>query len=463
VIETILTPAARRHIGELRRTIRGSAVRLERRFAAHLKNRGHGPETISALVAITPAAAAQRRRISDFLQQVSYYGQRLAKLNIAPGEAGAALAEFGALLDPICDGRFGPAREQLHLATILTLNDAFHWVREAETQAFFGLARAEAEASDFDDLLRRLVRVLTRAFQARAGRILFVDESAPSLSARGAGSEWRYPLGRGVLLQLDFAERSSWLPREQALLEAAAERCSAAIERARLERENRRLHAEMRHAEEEERRRIGRELHDESGQSLLLLRLQLDMIARHAPEGLQKDLGEAREIADRTIGELRRIIAALSPAVLERLGLERALRHLAGRFRKLHPATVRVRISGSHKDLARPIQEVIYRVAQESLQNIAKHSGAIHVKLSLHCTDKSVRLSVSDDGAGFKTEAAGGKPMSFGLAGMRERASLLGGSLVIRSAPGKGAKVALTLPRNSAVVKANGQNTNTFN
>jgi two-component system NarL family sensor kinase len=110
-----------------------------------------------------------------------------------------------------------------------------------------------------------------------------------------------------------------------------------------------------------------------------------------------------------------------------------------------------------------PIQEVIYRVAQESLQNIAKHSQGTHVILSLAAADKSIRLSVSDNGAGFSAETAGSKPMSFGLAGMRERAALLGGTLAIRSAPGKGATVALQLPRNPQWVAPNGKDSRTLN
>ena len=276
-------------------------------------------------------------------------------------------------------------------------------------------------------------------------------------------SYWSYPLGEGALVQFGFRVPYPWLPRELALLDAAAERCRGAIERARLEEEVRRLEILARRAEEEERRRIGRELHDEAGQCLLLLRLQLEMIQREAPAGLHKRLEEARGVAERTVAELRRIVAALSPAVLESLGLARALRQLMARFRKMHPADVHLRISVPSEPLPIQTQEVIYRIAQECLQNIARHSGATHVNLSLKAADKNVRLSVSDNGAGFSAETASGKPMSFGLAGMRERAALLGGTLAVRSAPGKGATVALQLPRSSAWVAPNGKDSRTLN
>jgi signal transduction histidine kinase len=139
-------------------------------------------------------------------------------------------------------------------------------------------------------------------------------------------------------------------------------------------------------------------------------------------------------------------VAALSPAVLERLGLYAALRHLAARFRKTAPATVRVQIAPRAAVLPTETQEVIYRVAQEGLQNAAKHSHATRINLSLDAADMCVRLRLTDNGAGFDTETAGRQATSFGLAGMRQRAELLGGSLVVRSAPGKGTVLLLKVP-----------------
>jgi signal transduction histidine kinase len=206
------------------------------------------------------------------------------------------------------------------------------------------------------------------------------------------------------------------------------------------------LAGKARQAEEQERRRIGRELHDEAGQSLLLLRLELEMLEREAPPPLRPRLRQARRALEGTIGELRRIVAALGPAVLERLGLRAAIRQLAGRFRKGYPAAIGVRLGAAAVVLPAEAQEVIYRVAQEALQNVAKHSRATRVNLSLQAADKRIRLRVSDNGAGFSAESAARQPLSYGLAGMRERAELLGGTLGIRSSPGKGTVVMLGLP-----------------
>jgi len=142
--------------------------------------------------------------------------------------------------------------------------------------------------------------------------------------------------------------------------------------------------------------------------------------------------------------------------------LAAAVRQLAARFEKTCHAAVRLRIRGAASAVAMEAQEVIYRVAQESLQNIAKHAHASEVHVSLEATDKNIRLSVRDNGAGFAVEAASGRPMSFGLAGMRARAELLGGTLAVRSAPGNGASVTLRLPA-PVTVASNAQNSCTSN
>jgi len=480
---SIFTPAARRHAARLARAVAPFAARLERQFRDVLRKRSYGTAEIRALQAITPSALGRARSLRRFLEQVDYNGGRLAKLNVPPGQVKDALREFATLLEAQLPGRFHPAREQLLLATFLALETAFHRVREAEAQAFFGLYRAELEARNLDDLLRRFVRVLTRTFNARAGRLLLVDQapdrrlSRPLYIQNGKPAErliadprmrgryasyWSHPMGASALVQFGFSVPYPWLPRELALLDAAGERCREAIDRVRLETQVRRLEAQARHVEEEERRRIGRELHDEAGQSLLLLRLQLALMGRDAPAPLRPRLQEACAVAERTVEDLRRIVAALSPATLERLGLASGLRQLAARFRTMCSADLSVRISGPSKALAMPVQQVIYRVAQESLQNIVKHSQASHVNLSLRVADKNIRLSVTDNGAGFSAETADSKPMSFGLAGMRERAILLGGTLDVRSAPGKGSRVTLDLPR-AAQVAANGKDSHFIN
>jgi signal transduction histidine kinase len=462
------------------RAIKPMAARLDRSLTVLLRKRGHDASRIRALLAVTPAAAARLGTLPQFLEQVDYNGRLLAKMNVSPAQAREALADCATLLDPVLAGRFQPAREQLHLATTLTLNEAYYRVREAETQALFGIYRAEVAAPSFDDLLHRLVRVLTPAVHAQAGRVVVLPQAAagalakPLYIERGAAnaslvadramraryaSFWSYPLGENLLAQFGFAVKYPWLPRELALLEAAAERCRAVEERTRLEAENRRLLAMAQRSDEDERKRIGRELHDEAGQCLLLLRLQLEMMERDAPPNLKVRMAESRAVAESAVTEIRRIVASLSPSVLDRLGLRAALRHSAARFRKMDAAKLELRMVFGARPLPHAVEEVVYRVAQESMLNIAKHSGAKCVKLSLRAADSCIRLSVSDDGIGFRDEPAVRRLASFGLTGMRERAALLGGTLAVESSIGKGVTVRLELPLDEVRVKSNGKNT----
>jgi len=468
--ETLFTKAARRHVARLAQVIAPAAAGLERKFLALLRKRRYGAIERRALLAISPCAAARLGSIERFLDQVEYHGRRLAKCNLSPDAAGEVLRHFDELLEPLLHGRFGPSLEQLQWATLLALERAYYRVREEESQALFGIYRAGAEVADSGKLSQRLVRLLASAFRARAGGLLvkegeldrelrqplYIEQGTPgerwiadpALRGRYA-SYWSYPLNGSAAIQLGFPVPYPWLPRELELMEAAAEHFRKAAERALLLEEVERLAAAARQAEDDERRRIGRELHDEAGQSLLSLRLQLEMMERGADPPMRACLQEARGVLERTVVELRRIIAALSPAVLERLGLARALHLLAGRFGKTFSAGVRVRVSSHLEDLPPSLQQVIYRIAQEALQNAAKHSHATIVKLSVMRADKVIRTRISDNGLGFEAGVTA-KPMSFGLAGMRERAALLGGKLTVRSARNQGTTVILELPLNSA-------------
>jgi signal transduction histidine kinase len=280
---------------------------------------------------------------------------------------------------------------------------------------------------------------------------LQVEQRGRELARAGARLEDITLALREFDLQVGAAVRERFQPAREQLQLATDFALHRAFYEAR-EEEVRRLQSLARHAEEQERRRIGRELHDEAGQSLLLLRLQLEMLERSAPKRIRGDLAEARGTAGRIVTELRRIVAALSPAVLERMGLVPALRQLAARVEKSCGIAAGIRVRGAAAGLPVEAQEVVYRVAQESLQNTAKHAQATAVNLSLEITDKSIRLRVRDNGAGFTVETASSRPGSFGLAGMRERAELLGGALEVRSAPGRGSAIVLRLPVSTTVM-----------
>jgi signal transduction histidine kinase len=409
---------------------------------------------------------------------------------VPPEEAVRALREYDRLIDPLLANRYPqqapalqPLREQLYFCTVMALNNAYYQVREAETQAFYGLLRAETEATGLDDLLRRFIVILTRTFRAQSGRLIPIGDTTPippkmrkrlarpryigggsaeeeliiDTNMRGVfQSYWSIPFFSdrrlAGLLQFGFTRPYRWLPRELELLNAFAERCLQAAERARLlqdlaEREEqvRGLAGHLMQAQEEERLRISREIHDDAGQSMLFLRLHLEMLEKAAPPDMREKLADARAVAERIITEIRRVVAALSPSVLQQLGLTAAIRHLSASFRKLYPIKLQVRLDKCDR-LPRAVESTIYRVVQECYQNIAKHSQATHVNLSLAATDTLLELNVEDDGIGFEVDAAVAQPKSFGLKGMRERVALWGGRLEIRSSPGHGATICVSLP-----------------
>ncbi|HXS93777.1 MAG TPA: sensor histidine kinase [Candidatus Limnocylindrales bacterium] len=456
------TPAASRFIRKFLRAMGPDAGVLQRRFRAAVSEEGFTALQMHALSAITPSGL---RDVTGIEEHIGYHAARLARMNVTPEQVGCALEAFDRLLP---EGH-EPAREQLSLATAFWVQQAYYRVRESESQAFFGIEKAEVEAADSDAFLRSAVRVLTRAFRARTGR--FLPEAAetraryvasPCAELPGCASYWAYPMKSGGVILLGFVKPYPWLAREFALLEAIAFRCDEAVQRDAARARMRALHAEARSAEEQERRRIGRDLHDEAGQSLMLLRLQLEMLERDAGPEFRGRLAEIRGIAENTIAELRRIISALSPAVLERLGMEAAVRQLAGRFQRIHGGELRMRI-GRLPRLPAETQEVVYRAAQELLQNAAKYSQAKAVNLSLGSADKYIRLCVSDNGAGFRADRAKSEATGFGLLGLRERAAMVGGSVCIRSKPGKGTRITLLVPAGAQGVNGNVEDSRTFN
>lgn len=274
---------------------------------------------------------------------------------------------------------------------------------------------------------------------------------------------WSIPLAAGGrtadVMQFGFVKAYEWLPREQELLAAAAERCLMAAQKARLmedlaqrEEQVRRLAEHMLHVEEMERRRISRELHDEAGQSLLCIRLQMELIEQALPESEHEwrgKLSEARDLTERTILEMRRLIAALSPAVLEQLGLGAALRQLVNRFQRLTlSCEVKLHISQMGR-LPQQTEVIAYRLVQECFNNIGKHAHATKVNVLLTSTGRQLKLFVQDNGVGFDVEAAFEKRESFGMSGMRERVALLGGQFRVDSrmeGPRKGTKISIELP-----------------
>jgi two-component system sensor histidine kinase UhpB len=210
----------------------------------------------------------------------------------------------------------------------------------------------------------------------------------------------------------------------------------------RLERERRDSARRALAAQEDERRRIARELHDEVGQALTAAVLQLDRAGREAKPPRSDDVAEARETVRTTLEEVRGIARRLRPEALDDLGLSSALAALTNGISRRAGVQVRRRIAPGVPPLDPQEELVIYRVAQEALTNVVRHAGATRAQLALDVRDGRVELEVSDTGAGFAPAVALG---GAGLVGMRERALLIGAELELTSAPGSGTSVRLRL------------------
>jgi two-component system sensor histidine kinase UhpB len=208
----------------------------------------------------------------------------------------------------------------------------------------------------------------------------------------------------------------------------------------RLENERRDSARRAVRAQEAERRRVARELHDELGQSLTGVLLQIDHAIR-APD--EADLEGAREGARRGLDDVRRIARDLRPDTLVELGLPSALNALATRLTRQSGVVVDRHLDRDLPTLDEDVEVVLYRVAQEALTNIARHADAQHVTLSLAHADGTVTLTVDDDGRGVPPYVG---DEARGITGMRERALLVHGRLWVGRAPTRGTRVRLEIP-----------------
>ncbi|MFQ6117239.1 MAG: sensor histidine kinase, partial [Candidatus Bipolaricaulia bacterium] len=207
-------------------------------------------------------------------------------------------------------------------------------------------------------------------------------------------------------------------------------------------RELERLSVRLLSAQEEERRRIARQLHDELGQALTVAKLDLELVGREVPEGLQGRLREGAQLLDKAIAEVRELSHSLRPPLVDELGLAEALRALSERFAAAENLKIELEAEGLG-GLPPEVESLVYRTAQEALTNAARHAEARRIDVRLSRSGDRLRLEVVDDGRGFDPrEAARG----LGLRGARERAMLAGGSLRIESRPGTGTRLILEVP-----------------
>jgi two-component system sensor histidine kinase UhpB len=217
------------------------------------------------------------------------------------------------------------------------------------------------------------------------------------------------------------------------------------------ERRFRRISKGVLHLQEEERGRISRDLHDGIGQLLTALKIQLELLEREASSisALTSRVAGARELADAALEEVRQLSHVLRPQMLDDLGLEPTLRWLARTFQKRTGIAVELHIEGTERRDDADLETLVYRIVQEALTNVARHSGAERATVALRREPERLRVRIEDRGSGFAPEpllSTGDDDRGFGLRAMRDRVEFVSGRFSIRSAPGKGTVVEADVP-----------------
>ena len=279
---------------------------------------------------------------------------------------------------------------------------------------------------------------------------------------------------RDLLEEQRHNEVKLWLAHEQLTDRARQLESLVQVRTAKLARSNEQLRREMTerqqveaaredlrrkllHAQEEERRRIARELHDQLGQNLTALNLGLKSLLNSNPasDKLRELVQPLQELATQTARDLHRVAVELRPAALDELGLVKAIRNLAESWSIHCGIDVDFEAQQYKSDgISSEIETTLYRIVQEALNNVAKHSGAKRVGLVLHRAPDHVQAVIEDDGRGFEVSTAASTPNEngrLGLRGIQERLSAIAGSLKVESAPARGAALIVRVPINKNI------------
>jgi len=238
--------------------------------------------------------------------------------------------------------------------------------------------------------------------------------------------------------------------RETRLAEAVGEKDRLYQESLRHQEDLRRLSRKMMEVSEQTMRQLARELHDDLGQALTAVKIQLGFIDRELPGNspLRTQVGEARDQIGTVLQSVRNLAQLLRPAVLDDLGVVAAMQSYVASFSERTRIPVELETPPPETRLPRRLEVTLYRVLQEALTNVARHARAEHVRVQLQVTNGTVRLQIADDGCGFdgaRTLHLQSQEHGMGVIGMRERVANYGGRFVIVSQPGAGTSVELVI------------------
>ncbi len=237
----------------------------------------------------------------------------------------------------------------------------------------------------------------------------------------------------------------TWILRLEKKAEMGHQRAESA------ERELRRLSQQLVRTQEDERRSLSRELHDEVGQQLTALRVEISNLGRipiTERDQFTAHLKETKSLAEKTMRTVRDLAMGLRPSMLDDLGLAPAIEWQAREFSRRNGVPSTVRITGSLSELSDAERTSLFRIVQEALTNITKHARATEVDITLDASPNGVRLRVKDNGRGMDSSSARGHGL--GLLGIEERARELGADFILDSAPGQGTSIEIHIPRRLA-------------
>lgn len=297
--------------------------------------------------------------------------------------------------------------------------------------------------------------VASRSFQLQNRR--WQLNMTPSAETSGASS-WFVKLwvfGFGLLLSLGIALSIAALAHRMRMYRGAHDQALRELdERHRAEARQAQLARQALMAQEEERARVSRDLHDELGQILTAMRLELDL-TRKRPSAATAELDYTTELLEKATEELRRVCRGLRPPLLDDLGVVPAIRQLVEEFEEHAGVAVSLEtdISDEEWEMSSEVALCVYRILQEALTNVRRHAKARAVAISLLLQPDALTLEITDDGDGFKPSKV--RQQASGLIGMQERASLVGGTLEVSSVLGEGTRIEARMPRPQAETEKN--------
>jgi signal transduction histidine kinase len=358
-----------------------------------------------------------------------------ARVNANRDQLQADIARLGAVLPADGDLALQQLRQQVdqYLAIVTSI---FDWTSQqrAERAAYFLREEQRPRRETILAVAQELSRINAAVYTQQQRRtteseLWFRGDLLQSAS---------FALISGLVVSAAGMLRLRWLERRATEQRQRAEETTAEI---------RELSVRLRHAQEEERRTISRELHDEVGQKLTAMRMELGTLERlrHHDGEFESRLGEVKALTEQSLHSIRDLAAGLRPAVLDDLGLPAAVQKQARDFSRRTGVAVSVSVDGPFGELSDPHRTYIYRIVQEALTNCARHAQASKIHVELVDLGDRIELAISDDGVGFANDPRHRE--GFGLIGMEERVRELGGVVTVRSSPDRGTTIRASIPR----------------